>query len=168
MNRLVLARLVARASASAPSSSRSPPSWRSWRPSLGAAENAAIRVFLPTSSRRTLRTAPFLALPMGPLPQATRSRCCQHPQTSRSSCTALRPKRADRRDRGGETGLPEGEVPRGTLQSSSTTVATRSRPKLEVDVPGMVRYEVLLEVLHDQVHLQVRGVPQVDDAGDSI
>ena len=42
-------------------------------------------------------------------------------------------------DRGGETGLPEGEVPRGTLQSSSTTVATRSRPKLEVDVPGMVR-----------------------------
>ena len=49
------------------------------------------------------------------------------------------PIRADRRDRGGETGLPEGEVPRGTLQSSSTTVATRSRPKLEVDVPGMVR-----------------------------
>ena len=32
MNRLVLAWLVARASASAPSSSRSPPSWRSWRP----------------------------------------------------------------------------------------------------------------------------------------
>ena len=49
------------------------------------------------------------------------------------------PKRADRRDRGGKTGLPDGEVPRGTLQSSSTTVATRSRPKLEVDVPGMVR-----------------------------
>ena len=44
----------------------------------------------------------------------------------------------------------------------------RSRPRLEVDVPGMVRYKVLLEVLHDQVHLQVRGVPQVDDAGDSI
>ena len=103
------------ASLSASRSSRSPPSWRSWRPPLGAAENASIRVFLPTSSRRTLRRAPFLALPMGPLPQATRSRCCQHPQTSRSSCTALRPIRADRRDRGGETGLPEGEVPRGTV-----------------------------------------------------
>ena len=59
-------------------------------------------------------------------------------------------------------------MPRGTLQSSSTTTTMRSRPRLEVDVPGMVRYEVLLEVLHDQVHLQVRGVPQVDDAGDSI
>ena len=45
-------------SLSAPSSSRSLPSWRSWRPSLGAAENAAFRVFLPTSSQRTLRPAP--------------------------------------------------------------------------------------------------------------
>ena len=29
--------------------------------------------------------------------------------------STTRPKRADRRDRGGQTGLPEGEVPRGTL-----------------------------------------------------
>ena len=35
----------------------------------------------------------------------------------------------------------------------------RSSPRLEVDVPGMVRQEALLEVLHDQVHLEVRGVP---------
>ena len=35
MNRLVLAWLVARASSSAPSSSRSPRPWRSWRPSAG-------------------------------------------------------------------------------------------------------------------------------------
>jgi hypothetical protein len=32
----------------------------------------------------------------------------------------------------------------------------------------MVREEVLLEVLCDQDHLEVRGVPHVDDAGDSI
>jgi len=32
----------------------------------------------------------------------------------------------------------------------------------------MVREEVLLEVLHVHFHLEVRGVPQVDDAGDSI
>ena len=51
---------------------------------------------------------------MDPMPRATRSRCCQSPETSRSSCTALRPKRADRRDRGGQTGLLEGEVPRST------------------------------------------------------
>ena len=38
----------------------------------------------------------------------------------------------------------------------------RSRPRLEVDVPGMVRYEVLLEVLHDQVHLEVHGGDQLD------
>ena len=78
------------ASLSASRSSRSPPSWRSWRPSAGAAENTPFRVFLPTSSRRTLRSAPYLALPMDPLPRTTRSRCCQPPSTSRSSCTALR------------------------------------------------------------------------------
>ena len=78
------------ASLSASRSSRSPPSWRSWRPSAGAAENTPFRVFLPTSSRRTLRPAPYLALPMDPLPWTTRSRCCQPPSTSRSSCTALR------------------------------------------------------------------------------
>jgi len=32
----------------------------------------------------------------------------------------------------------------------------------------MVPEELLLEVLHDQVHLEVHGVPQLDDAGDSI
>ena len=42
----------------APSCSRSPPSWRSWRPSPGAAENAPFRGFLPTSSQRTLPTTP--------------------------------------------------------------------------------------------------------------
>ena len=102
------------ASLSASRSSRSPPSWRSWRPSAGAAENTPFRVFLPTSSRRTLRPAPYLALPMDPLPWAARSRCSRPPSTSRSSRTALRPKRADRWDRGGQTGLPEGEVPRST------------------------------------------------------
>ena len=45
-------------SLSAPSCSRSLPSWRSWRPSAGAAENTPIRGFLPTSSRRTLPTTP--------------------------------------------------------------------------------------------------------------
>ena len=89
------------ASRSAPSSSRSPPSWRSWRPSAGAAENTPIRVFLPTSSRRTLRTAPYLGLPMDSRHGTARSRCFQPPSTSRSSCTALRAKRADRWDRGG-------------------------------------------------------------------
>ena len=89
------------ASRSAPSSSRSPPSWRSWRPSAGAAENTPIRVFLPTSSRRTLRTAPYLGLPMDSRHGTARSRCFQPPPTSKSSCTALRAKRADRRDRGG-------------------------------------------------------------------
>ena len=89
------------ASLSASRSSRSPPSWRSWRPSAGAAENTPIRVFLPTSSRRTLRTAPYLGLPMDSRHGTARSRCFQPPPTSRSSCTALRAKRADRRDRGG-------------------------------------------------------------------
>ena len=56
----------------------------------GAAENAPSRTFPPTSSWRTLRSAPYLALPMDPLPRTTRSRCCQPPSTSRSSCTALR------------------------------------------------------------------------------
>ena len=81
---------------------------------LGAAENAPSRTFPPTSSRRTLQSAPYLALPMDPLPWAARSRCSRPPSTSRSSRTALRPKRADRWDRGGQTGLPEGEVPRST------------------------------------------------------
>ena len=81
---------------------------------LGAAENAPSRTFPPTSSRRTLQSAPYLALPMDPLPWAARSSCSRPPSTSRSSRTALRPKRADRRDRGGQTGLPEGEVPRST------------------------------------------------------
>ena len=63
------------ASLSASRSSRSPPSWRSWRPSAGAAENAPFRAFPPTSSRRTLRTAPCLGLPMGPMPRATRKTC---------------------------------------------------------------------------------------------
>ena len=45
-------------SLSASRSSRSPSSWRSWRPSPGAAENAPFRGFLPTSSQRTLPTTP--------------------------------------------------------------------------------------------------------------
>ena len=63
------------ASLSASRSSRSPPSWRSWRPSAGAAENAPFRVFLPTSSRRTLRSHPQLTLPIHPLPRAARKTC---------------------------------------------------------------------------------------------
>ena len=63
------------ASLSASRSSRSPPSWRSWRPSAGAAENAPFRVFLPTSSRRTLRSHPQPTLPIHPLPRAARKTC---------------------------------------------------------------------------------------------
>ena len=65
-------------------------------PLLGATENAPFRAFPPTSSRRTLWSAPYIALPMDPLPRAARSRCCQPPSTSKSSCTALRTSKTSR------------------------------------------------------------------------
>ena len=132
-------------------------------PLLGATENAPFRAFPPTSSRRTLWSAPYIALPMDPLPRAARSRCCQPPSTSRSSCTALRPKRADRRDRGGQTGLPEGEVPRST--SSRCPIPTPlHQPALHYLSEGPIgSTDLRKDVQQLKLPVEVRGVGQLDD-----
>jgi hypothetical protein len=67
-----------------------------------------------------------------------------------------------------ETGLREMGAPAGTCYAAPATLGPCTHPRLGVDVPGMVRGAVHLGGDGDQVHLEVRGVPQLDDAGDSI
>ena len=52
---------------------------------LGAAENAMLGTFAPTTSQRMLRSHPQLALPIHPLPQAARN-ACQPPPLVNESC----------------------------------------------------------------------------------
>ena len=59
-------------------------------------------------------------------------------------------------------------APAGTCYAAPATLGPYTHPRLGVDVPGMVRGAVHLGGDGDQVHLEVRGVPQLDDAGDSI
>ena len=67
-----------------------------------------------------------------------------------------------------ETGLREMGAPAGTCYAVPATLGPYTHPRLGVDVPRMVWGAVHLGGDGDQVHLEVRGVPQLDDAGDSI
>ena len=134
----------------------------------GDAENALFGAFAPTSSRRTLRSHPRRPLPTNPMPWGGRSRCWSPPTTSESSCSALGPERAVTRVRGGETGLAEREVPRGTCCRAYVAPKLRMRPRLEVDVHEMVRHAVLLRrdrLLDDEADLGVHHVAAQSRAG---
>ena len=67
---------------------------------------------------------------------------------------------------GGWRGLRAREVPRGTYTQPATTAGPYSRSKLGLDVLIEVWGEVLLQVFHEQVHLEVHATPQLDDATD--
>ena len=73
-------------SSSAPSRSRSPRAQGVLGAHLlGAAENAMLGTFAPSSSQRMLRSHPQLTLPIHPLPQAARN-TCQPPPSVSGSC----------------------------------------------------------------------------------
>ena len=73
------------------------------------------------------------------------------------------PKRADRRDRGGQTGLPEGEVPRST--SSRCPIPTPlHQPALHYLSEGSIgSADLRKDVEQLKLLVEVRGVGQLDD-----
>ena len=75
----------------------------------------------------------------------------------------VRPKRADRRDRGGQTGLPEGEVPRST--SSRCPIPTPlHQPALHYLSEGPIgSTDLRKDVQQLKLPVEVRGVGQLDD-----
>ena len=75
----------------------------------------------------------------------------------------VRPKRADRRDRGGQTGLPEGEVPRST--SSRCPIPTPlHQPALHYLSEGPIgSADLWKDVEQLKLLVEVRGVGQLDD-----
>jgi hypothetical protein len=75
----------------------------------------------------------------------------------------VRPKRADRRDRGGQTGLLEGEVPRST--SSRCPIPTPlHQPALHYLSEGPIgSTDLRKDVQQLKLPVEVRGVGQLDD-----
>ena len=61
-----------------------------------------------------------------------------------------------------ETGLREMGAPAGTCYVAPAALGPYTRPRLGVDVPGMVRGAVHLGGDGDQVHLEVHGGDQLD------
>ena len=64
--------------------------------------------------------------------------------------------------KGGETGLPEIEAPRGACFQAAVPPRLRIHPGLEVDVHDMVHHAVLLRRDQDQLLLEVHGGDQLE------
>ena len=86
-----------------------------------------------------------------------------HRPASPAAWHYVRPKRADRWDRGGQTGLPEGEVPRST--SSRCPIPTPlHQPALHYLSEGPIgSTDLRKDVQQLKLPVEVRGVGQLDD-----